>query len=59
VTHKYTLETIFHFGCGECKNWWSVALVHISGMSVYPEGKAYCPHCGKESITEKIEMKNS
>ena len=26
-------------------------------MSVYPEGKAYCPHCGKEAITEKINMK--
>jgi len=26
-------------------------------MSYYPEGKSYCPHCGKESITEKINMK--
>jgi hypothetical protein len=35
-----------------------VAVVHISGMAYYPEGKAFCPHCGKESITEKINMKN-
>jgi hypothetical protein len=58
MTHKYTIETIFHFSCSECKNWWSVAIVHISGMAYYPEGKAFCPHCGKESITEKINMKN-
>ena len=57
MSHKYTIETIFHFSCSECKNWWSIALVHISGMSYYPEGKAYCPHCGRESITEKINTK--
>jgi len=24
-------------------------------MNVYPEGKSFCPHCGKESVTYKVE----
>lgn len=55
INHKYTIEIIFHFTCSECKNWWSIALTHVSDN--YPEGRAYCPHCGKESITEKLEIK--
>ena len=54
MNHKFTTETIFHFTCSECKNWWSVALAHVAGSAYYPEGRAYCPHCGKESITEKL-----
>jgi len=57
MNHKFTTETIFHFTCSECKNWWSIALAHIPGAAYYPEGRAYCPHCGRESITEKMEVK--
>jgi len=57
MNHKFTMETIFHFTCSECKNWWSIALIHVPGAAYYPEGRAYCPHCGKESITEKMEIK--
>ena len=57
MNHKFTTETIFHFTCSECKNWWSIALAHVAGSAYYPEGRAYCPHCGKESITEKLEIK--
>jgi len=57
MNHKFTTETLFHFTCSECKNWWSIALAHIPGAAYYPEGRAYCPHCGKESITEKMEIK--
>ena len=46
--HEYTWETLFHFNCGECKNWWSYAgfLESISSMT--------CPHCGYRT---KIELK--
>ena len=54
MTHKYTIEMIFHFTCGKCKHWWSIADTHHKDKNVYGEGKAYCPHCGKESITEKM-----
>ena len=57
MNHKFTTETIFHFTCSECKNWWSIALAHVAGSAYYPEGRAYCPHCGKESITENLEIK--
>ncbi len=46
--HEYTWETLFHFNCGECSNWWSYAgfLENISSMT--------CPHCGYKT---KIELK--
>jgi len=34
-------ETIWHFVCKECKNWWSIA----NSDSWHPK-KLYCPHCG-------------
>ena len=54
MTHKYTIEMIFHFTCSQCKNWWSIADTHHKDKNFYAEGRAYCPHCGKESITEKM-----
>lgn len=38
-SHEYTLEFIYHFVCGECKNWWSYATTkpnEISGVSNTP-----------------------
>ena len=48
--HEYTIECIFHFTCGECKNWWSYASSshsqrHISVMT--------CPHCGLKNKTKR------
>ena len=57
MNHKFTTETLFHFTCSECKNWWSIALTHVPETAYYPEGRAYCPHCGRDSITEKIKVK--
>ena len=55
MTHKYTIEMLFHFTCNKCKNWWTLSLHHHKDMNVYPEGKSFCPHCGQESITSKVE----
>ena len=53
MSHRYSIENIFHFACDECKRWWSVAL---SDMNRFPDKTAFCPHCGNESIVEKIKM---
>ena len=37
MTHKYTIEMIFHFTCSQCKNWWSIALMHHKEMNVYAD----------------------
>jgi DNA-directed RNA polymerase subunit RPC12/RpoP len=49
------MEKIYHFVCGECKNWWS----HATDM-VYRRGQNMsCPHCGeKRGIVKNDEDKN-
>ena len=52
MKHQYTVELLFHFNCGTCKNWWSYATTPscLSGSIEYnslPENiDYYCPHCG-------------
>ena len=51
MSHEFTVEVLYHFNCGQCKNWWSYATTWAMKGSVY--GKYfYCPHCGHESIAE-------
>ena len=60
MKHQYTVELLFHFNCGTCKNWWSYATTPscLSGSIEYnslPENiDYYCPHCG---AAEKVEIK--
>jgi len=58
VKHKYSKETLYHFNCGECSKWWSIADYHFFSKDV-PKNKEkvpnllICPHCGyKEGIKE-------
>ena len=44
--HKYTQETIYHFTCGSCKNWWSYA----STEEIPDEHEMFCPHCRHKAI---------
>ena len=39
--HTWTDEKIYHFTCGECKNWWSYA-----GLFQNWKHAMTCPHCG-------------
>ncbi len=50
---KYSIETLYHFNCTECKNWWSYALTpdltYTSNHDprMFLKGRAFhCPHCG-------------
>ena len=42
--HTYTWERIYHFSCGNCKNWWSYATEEDSYK--WKTRKMNCPHCG-------------
>ena len=44
---SYSKETLYHFNCGDCKNWWSYASVEN-----YKPYIMVCPHCGE---MQKIE----
>jgi len=50
---SYSTEHLFHFNCGECKNWWSYASVED-----YKPYVMICPHCGEmQKIEPLIEEK--
>ena len=58
MDHEYTIEKIYHFNCGECKNWWSYASDTELRMK-----KMTCPHCGiikfiiqKSNAVDKIAL---
>lgn len=40
---ELTKETILHFTCRYCKNWWSIATM----MPAWEPKVLYCCHCGK------------
>ena len=42
--HTYTWERLYHFSCGNCKNWWSYATEEDSYK--WKSRKMNCPHCG-------------
>ena len=46
--HTYTWERIYHFSCGNCKNWWSYATEEEREIQIYNKksSKMTCPHCG-------------
>jgi hypothetical protein len=63
MNHEYSVEVLYHFNCGVCKNWWSYATTpDITFMGVLndllkdlelPKGIDYfCPHCGADEIAE-------
>ena len=41
-------ETIWHFTCSDCDNWWSYATVE----SWRPKKDMWCPHCGEPHSTQ-------
>jgi hypothetical protein len=42
--HTFSSEIIYHFNCGECKNWWSYA--SIESRYSWQSSHMTCPHCG-------------
>ena len=45
-------ETLLHFTCFECKNWWSIAV-----MDSWVPKELTCPHCAKKSpIKETVDI---
>ena len=48
--HFYTWERIYHFSCGNCRNWWSYATTEDSYK--WKSRKMTCPHCGQYSTIQ-------
>ena len=45
--HLYTWERIYHFSCGNCKNWWSYATTEDSYD--WKSRRMTCPNCNHHS----------
>ncbi len=41
MNHVYTVERLYHFLCGNCMRWWSIA-----DFNIVKQDSVYCPHCG-------------
>jgi len=64
MKHKSSKEILYHFNCGKCDKWWSIADYHFLYKNV-PNNEEkvpiliICPHCGhKEEVIEAIDETN-
>lgn len=44
--HQFSTETLYHFRCGQCLQWWT--------MTYYIEGEVACPHCFTAALAKPI-----
>jgi DNA-directed RNA polymerase subunit RPC12/RpoP len=60
MTHRFSKEILYHFNCGKCNKWWSIADYHLFSNNV-PEDKEMvhilitCPHCGHKEKIKEVE----
>lgn len=48
------MEYLYHYTCGECKLWWSIAMEKDG----WQPKVMWCPHCGnKKEYNKKIDYK--
>ena len=57
--HQYTVETLYHFTCGQCQMWWSWASTPMTNLKNVPlalpeDESIFCPHCGTKN-TMKVK----
>ena len=51
--HEYSWEILYHFNCGDCKNWWSIATTE--NRYQWKQQIMTCPVCGYRT---KIQSKD-
>jgi len=57
VKHKYSKETLYHFNCGKCNKWWSIADYHL--LSINESTSVTCPHCSFKEETKEVKNEKS
>tara|TARA_Y100000310_G_C20701879_1_gene830743 strand:+ start:3008 stop:3193 length:186 start_codon:yes stop_codon:yes gene_type:complete len=53
--HKFNKEILYHFNCGKCNKWWSIADHHLLSK----ENKLICPYCGHKEEVEEDDIYKS
>ena len=58
--HKFSKEILYHFNCGKCNKWWSIADYHLFSKDV-PKNKEVvpnniiCPYCGHKEEAKEVK----
>ena len=53
MKHKFSKEILYHFNCGKCNKWWSIADYHLFSKNV--SNLITCPYCGHKEKVKEIE----
>ena len=60
MRHKVSKEILYHFNCGKCNKWWSIADYHLLSKDVPKNNKKVlnlltCPHCGHNEEIKEVK----
>tara|TARA_R100001463_G_scaffold12745_6_gene34337 strand:- start:11901 stop:12074 length:174 start_codon:yes stop_codon:yes gene_type:complete len=53
MKHKFSKEVLYHFNCGKCNKWWSIADYHLFSNNV--PMLITCPHCGHNEEIKEVK----
>mgnify|MGYP003151288992 FL=1 len=58
--HKFSKEILYHFNCGECNKWWSIADYHLFSKDVPKNNEVVpnniiCPYCGHKEKAKEVK----
>jgi len=53
MKHKFSKEILYHFNCGKCNKWWSIADYHLFSKEV--PSFITCPHCGHNEEVKEVK----
>jgi len=53
MKHKFSKEILYHFNCGKCNKWWSIADYHLFSNNV--PMLITCPHCGHNEEIKEVK----
>ena len=64
MKHKLSKEILYHFNCGKCNKWWSIADYHLFSNNVQKNEETIpkvitCPHCEHKEELEGVDIYNS
>ena len=60
MKHRISKEVLYHFNCGKCNKWWSIADYHLfSNDAIEKEqiipNSIMCPHCGQKEEVKEVK----
>ena len=61
MKHRVSKEILYHFNCGNCNKWWSIADYHLLSLNntenLKYNKKITCPQCGHQEKAVENDKK--